>query len=81
MTDNIIAFPGGYNPKDIRGMAIEFAAKLKSGDYGEVTRAVILFESDTGLGIISAGEDRGGYHMIGLFEAAKMSVFADGDEE
>ena len=62
-------------------MAIEFAAKIAGEEYGKVTHAVILFESEHGLGILNAGEDHGGYHMIGLFEAAKMSVFADGDEE
>ena len=76
----ILAFPGGYNPRDIRGMAIEFAAKLANGDYGNVTSAAIVFSSEHGLGLMTAGPT-GGYELIGMFEAAKMSVFADGDEE
>lgn len=76
----VLAFPGGYNPRDIRGMAIEFAAKLAGGEYGEVKTAIIVFDSEHGLGMMSAGPCDG-YRMIGLLNAAQMSVFADGDEE
>jgi hypothetical protein len=78
----ILAFPGGYNPRDPRGMAIEFAAKCDAGIYGQIKTAVILFDTPDGLGMLQAGEDEAdGYRLIGLLEAAKMSVFADGDEE
>ena len=76
----VLAFPGGYNPRDIRGMAIEFAAKLAGGEYGNVTSAAIIFNTEHGLGLMTAGPT-GGYELIGMFEAAKMSVFADSQED
>lgn len=81
MSGNVLAFPGGYNPKDIRGMAIEFAAKLAGEHYGEVTTACIVFNTEHGLGLLTAGESQDGYRLIGMLEAAKMSVFADGEDE
>jgi hypothetical protein len=78
---SVIAFPGGYNPRDIRGMAIEFAARLAGGEYGEVKTAIIVFDTEYGLGFLQAGEEQDGYRTIGLLNAAQMSVFADGDEE
>ena len=81
MTAQVLAFPGGYNPRDPRGMAIEFAARCAQGDYGNIKTAIILFDTPDGLGMLQAGEDQNGYYTIGLLEAAKMAVFADGDEE
>ena len=77
---NVLAFPGGYNPRDPRGMAIEFAARCAQGDYGEIKTAIILFDTPDGLGLLQAGE-QDGYRTIGLLQAGIMSVFADGDEE
>jgi hypothetical protein len=81
MNENVLAFPGGYNPRDPRGMAIEFAAKLDAGMYGKIKTAIILFDTPDGLGMLQAGEEQNGYYTIGLLQAAQMSVFADGDEE
>ena len=81
MTAQVLAFPGGYNPRDPRGMAIEFAARCAQGDYGEIKTAIILFDTPAGLGMLQAGDMTDGYRTIGLLEAAKMAVFADGDEE
>lgn len=79
---SVIAFPGGYNERDPRGMAIEFAAHLAGGHYGRVGYACIVFETEEGLGLLTAGEDaQCGYRLIGLLEAAKMSVFSDGADE
>ena len=81
MSAQVLAFPGGYNPRDPRGMAIEFAARCAQGDYGEIKTAIILFDTPAGLGMLQAGDLTDGYRTIGLLEAAKLSVFADGDEE
>lgn len=75
---DIVAFPGGYNERQPESMAIEFAARCKAGYYGEVGFAAIIFECDDGLGLLSAGPDEQcGYRLLGLLEAAKMSVFAE----
>jgi hypothetical protein len=62
-------------------MAIEFAARCAQGDYGTIKTAIILFDTPDGLGMLQAGDEQDGYRVIGLLEAAKMAVFADGDEE
>jgi hypothetical protein len=77
----ILAFPGGYSPRDPRGMAIEFAARCAQGDYGNIKTAILLFDTPDGLGMLQAGEETDGYRTIGLLEAAKMAVFADGETE
>ena len=78
----VLAFPGGYNPRSVESMAIEFAAKVKGGYYGTVGFACILFETPDGLGMLTAGADEtNGYRLIGMLEAGKMSVFADADDD
>lgn len=78
----VLAFPGGYNPRDARGMAIEFAARCAANDFGTIKSAILVFDTPNGLRVMTAGaEAQCGYRQIGMLEAAKMSVFADGDEE
>ena len=78
----VLAFPGGFNPREVDSMAIEFAAKVRAGHYGKVGFAAIVFECEDGLGLISAGADEQcGYRLIGLLDAAKMSVFSSEDGE
>lgn len=74
--DTVATLPIG-NLMDIGGMARRFADQLDAGEYGEVVRTLTVVETDTGLVILGWGENVTAYEMMGIFEAAKLRVFAD----
>ena len=76
VSDNTVELPVG-NLMDIAGMARRFADDLESGNYGDVLRSVLVVESDYGLTLLGWGENTSAYELMGLFEAAKLRVFAD----
>jgi hypothetical protein len=74
---NIEELPVG-NLQDIGGMARRFADDLEAGEYGETYRVVVVLQrSDSSLAIMGWGENGSPYEFMGLFEAAKLRVFAD----
>ena len=79
---NVMLLPIG-NLMDIASMARRFADAVEAGEYAKPTRAIIIVERPDGLSILSWGEGTSAYELMGLFEAAKLRVFADdvlGDE-
>jgi hypothetical protein len=76
VSDNTVELPVG-NLMDIGGMARRFADDIDAGEYGEVVRTIALIETPTGLVILGWGENTSAYELMGLFEAAKLRVFAD----
>ncbi len=71
------------NPKpvttnaQIAEIARAFADDVGAGKYGDVSRIALAIEYDGGLETQGWGEEIEPFHMMGLFEAAKMFVFAD----
>ena len=74
--DNVTPLPV-RNLNDIASMARGFADDLDSQAYGEVTRVICIAEHEAGLAILGWGENTSPYELMGLFEAAKLRVFAD----
>jgi hypothetical protein len=77
VSDNVSELPVG-NLMDIGGMARRFADDLDAGEYGDVLRTIVVAQRDDGaLVILGWGENTSAYELMGLFEAAKLRVFAD----
>jgi hypothetical protein len=77
ISDNTVELPVG-NLMDIGGMARRFADDLDATEYGEVERTVVIVQrTDGSLSILGWGENSSAYELMGLFEAAKLRVFAD----
>lgn len=72
------------NLGDIAGMARGFADDADAGKWGKVDRVICLLENETGIQILGWGENTTAYELMGMFEAAKLRVFAEdfcGDSE
>jgi hypothetical protein len=76
VSDNTLPLPIG-NLMDIAGMARRFADQIDAGEYGDVIRAVVVLETPEALTTIGWGENTTAYELMGIFEAAKLRVFAD----
>jgi hypothetical protein len=77
LVSNVETIPVG-NLMDIGGMARRFAEDTDKGEYGEVERTVVVVQrTDGSLVILGWGENSSAYELMGLFEAAKLRVFAD----
>jgi hypothetical protein len=76
VSDNVSELPVD-NLMDIGDMARRFADDIDAGEYGEVVRTVTVIECDRGLVILGWSENTTSYELMGLFEAAKLRVFAD----
>ena len=77
LVSNVTELPVG-NLQDIGDMARRFADDVDHGEYGEVLRAVVVVQGDDGsLTILGWGENTNAYNLMGIFEAAKLNVFAD----
>lgn len=74
--DNVTELPRG-NLRDVADMAHRFADRVDAGELGEVNRAVCIVENENGLVLLGWGEGTTAYELMGLFEAAKLRVFAD----
>jgi hypothetical protein len=66
-----------YNFQDLAACARRFADQLEAGEQGNPFRIILLSQSDDGLAISGWGESFSAYELMGLFEAAKLRVFAD----
>lgn len=76
VADNTVELPVG-NLMDIAGMARRFADQLDASEYGDVIRTVCIVETTQGLTLLGWGENTSAYELMGIFEAAKLRVFAD----
>jgi hypothetical protein len=76
VSDNTVELPV-YNFQDIADCARRFADQLEAGKQGEPIRAVLIAQTDNGMAISVWGERAEHIEMMGIFEAAKLRVFAD----
>jgi hypothetical protein len=58
-------------------MAGRFADEVEQGKHGDVTQVTVLVETADKLTRESWGEMPSGYELMGILEAAKLSVFHD----
>lgn len=65
------------NLADIAGMARGFADDLDAGRWGNCDRVVCIVENEEGIAILGWGENTTAYELMGIFEAAKLRVFAE----
>jgi hypothetical protein len=75
VSDN--ANPTGPDYGDIPAMLRQYANEIEAGQYGEVISAVIVLELEEDISILGCGEDPTPYELMGVFEAAKLKIFAD----
>jgi hypothetical protein len=73
--ENVAELPVG-NLMDVAAMARRFADDLDAGKWGEVSRVIVIVENG-GMPILGWGENTSPYELMGMFESAKLRVFAD----
>ena len=76
-TDSYVSQLPVGNLMDIGGMLRRMADMVDAGDYGEVISMITLAIRPDGMTICPHGEAMSHYELMGLFEAAKLRVFAD----
>jgi hypothetical protein len=75
--DNTVSELPIYNFKDIAACARKWADQLEAGEHGQPFRVIVVAQSDEGIAISGWGENTSAFELMGLFEAAKLRVFAD----
>lgn len=65
------------NLADIGGMSRGFADDIDEGKWGKVDRVICLVENENGISILGWGDNTSAYELMGMFEAAKLRVFAE----
>jgi hypothetical protein len=76
VSDNTVELPI-INVADIPANLRLLADTIERGDAGEIRSCVFVLVTDGGLSIHVKGENCSSYELMGLFEAAKLRVFAD----
>lgn len=77
VVDNIAELPI-RNLGDIANMARGFADDVDAGDWHDIHRAVVVVQGEDGtLTLLGWGENTSSFELMGIFEAAKLQVFAD----
>lgn len=76
VADNTVELPVA-NVRDIPAMLRAYADDIDSGMFGELTSVITVAVSPDGIAIAWYGENCSAYELMGLFEAAKLRVFAD----
>src|SRR5690348_5464605 len=76
ISDNTVELPVG-NVRDIAGMLRLLADDVEAGVHGELTSLVTIAVQADGIALAWYGENCSHYELMGLFEAAKLRVFAD----
>jgi hypothetical protein len=70
--------PGRPDYADIAAMLRQYAGEIEAGQYGDdVICALLVLETPAKPLVLGCGEEPSPYEMMGLFEAAKLNVFAD----
>ena len=70
--------PGRPDYANIAEMLRQYAAEIEAGQYGEdVICGLLILETPERPIVLGCGEEPSPYEMMGLFEAAKLNVFAD----
>jgi hypothetical protein len=65
------------NYGDVPGCLRRLAEEIEADTHGDIFRAVMVLQTDCGIAISRLGECCTAYELMGLFEAAKLRVFAD----
>lgn len=73
---NVVSFDGP-NYGDVPGCLRRLADEIEAGIHGELFRAVLILQAEESLALAKLGEATTPYELMGLFEAAKLRVFAD----
>ena len=73
---NVTQIPVG-NLMDPADMARRFADNIDAGKWGQIGRVIVIVEHENSMVIMPWGENTGPYELMGMFEAAKLRVFAD----
>ena len=66
------------NLGDVANMARGFADDVDAGEWFDIHRAVCVVQCEDGtLTVLGWGENTTAFELMGIFEAAKLQVFAD----
>ena len=76
-TDTTVTDLQVRNVADIVQMADAFADDVENGEYGLVRRVLVVVDGDQGLCMLGWGESLSPFEAMGLYDAAKMTTFAD----
>lgn len=73
---NVVDLPV-YNPALIPSIARTFADKVEAGEFGEVTRAIVILETDAGPLNFYWGETPSHLEVVGLIQLALHETTQD----
>jgi hypothetical protein len=76
VSDNTVELPI-VNVADVAANLRLLADTIERGDLTDVRTCIFVLVTDEGLSIHVKGENCSPYELMGLFEAAKLRVFAD----
>lgn len=76
VSDNTVELPV-VSVSDVPANLRLLADTIERGDIGGLRSCIFVMVLDTGLSIHVKGENCSSYELMGLFEAAKLRVFAD----
>jgi hypothetical protein len=79
VADNTVTELPIVNVADIAANLRLLADTIERGDLTNLRSCVFVLVTDDGLSIHVKGENCSSYELMGLFEAAKLRVFADGE--
>jgi hypothetical protein len=65
------------NYGDVPACLRRLADEIEQAIHADVFRAVVVLQTDEALSLATLGESSSAYELMGLFEAAKLRVFAD----
>lgn len=77
VADNTVELPI-VNVSDVPANLRLLADTIERGDVADLRSCIFVMVTDCGLSIYVKGENCSPYELMGLFEAAKLRVFADG---
>jgi hypothetical protein len=76
VSDNVTELPIG-NVQDIPEMLRLLADDIEEGQWGDVATLIGVMVGPEGVAHVTYGEAGSIYDLMGIFETAKMQVFAD----
>lgn len=77
VADNTVVPLDVPNYADVPSCLRRLADEVEAGTHGDVFRTIALIEREDGIAIVRLGEITTAYELMGLFEAAKLRVFAE----
>ena len=64
------------NWRDVPGQARCFAEDVEAGEYGEVSKVIVVIDTPDGLHLVSWGDSMTQFEAVGMLDVAKFTNIA-----